>query len=210
MPKTFSTVLILLTFWSCSSDTITDSEIHDESVNNETDLIEEFSDQEPSIKTIEELIPEDMQILGEASGFLNDDELLDKVLVLKMNTEVPGEFSETPRNVMILEGNQDEGWEIRGNNPNIVYCQGCGGVFGDPFDSVSIHDKIFSISHYGGSADRWARTISFEYNNKIDTWVLREDLEISFSAIEPDSDTTYTFYNKDQYGETLFDDYTTD
>ena len=206
MKKVFITGITLLTLYSCSNEGNSDST--ESNVTEKSDSLTEVEDLKiVEMVSVASFIPEGMVVLAEAEGYLNEDDLLDKILVLKMNTEEIGEYAETPRNVMILIKDAEMGWELKGNNPNIVYCQGCGGVFGDPFAGISIKDKTFTIEHYGGSADRWSRSIRFEYSEGMDNWVLMEDLGTSFSAIEPNSDTTYTYYNKKDYGMSLFDTY---
>ena len=184
------------------NEVLTDSEVNNDTLSsNQEEAVEETSN------TVEDFIPEGMDILEESDADLNLDGISDKVLVLKMKTEIEGEWAETERNVLILVGQENGSWKEKGMNADLVYCQGCGGVFGDPFSGIFAEDGRFTIDHYGGSADRWSRSITFEYNEGMDNWILVEDLETGFSAIEPDSDTSYNYYNEDEYGTALFDSY---
>jgi hypothetical protein len=45
-----------------------------------------------------------------------------------------------------------------------------GGVFGDPFDSLSIDHGVVVITHYGGSRDRWGFTHRYRFQNQ--QWTL--------------------------------------
>ncbi len=208
MKKFFFITTGLLLLGSCGSENSSESEVTTENNSEMEDTVLTESDNVVLEENkVEDFIPDGMEILEEADADLNRDGISDKVIVLKMSTEIEGEWAETERNVLILVGQTNGSWKDKGMNPNLVYCQGCGGVFGDPFSGIYAEEGKFTIDHYGGSADRWSRSISFEYNEGMDNWVLIEDLETGFSAIESDSDTSYTYYNKEDYGTSLFDTY---
>ena len=71
-------------------------------------------------------------------------------------------MSDTARHLLIIQGEKDGTFKIVANNDSIVLCFGCGGVFGDPYAGITVKDNYFSIEHYGGSAWRWTRIITFK------------------------------------------------
>ena len=204
--KRFSILISVIIAAGCTSNgNDTENEEDKTELNDDPNRSNKVED-----KVVEDFIPPDMMLIEEAEGHLNNDDLLDHVLVLKMIDEDGDDLSELKRHLMIIIGDENHGLMLMVDNPNILFCKSCGGVFGDPYDALAIDEKSFSISHYGGSADRWSRTATFEYNEELDDWVIKEDLGTYFSAIESDSDTAYTYYNKEQYGITLFVDYSTE
>jgi hypothetical protein len=107
-------------------------------------------------KTIQNFIPAGYVLLDSASGDLNRDSYRDLVLVLKKNREE--DSVDVPRPLLLLLGSA-AGYSLAGRNDNVVLCYSCGGVFGDPYQGITIKNGYFSIEHYGGSNWRWTRVI---------------------------------------------------
>jgi hypothetical protein len=81
-----------------------------------------------------------------------------------------------------------------------VYCRSCGGVWGDPFDSLWAGVKTFSIHHYGGSNWRWTNTFTFAYSRRDKTWQLVEVEESGFHTSNPDAMETVTYRPPRHFG----------
>jgi len=79
-------------------------------------------------------------------------------------------------------------------------CRSCGGMLGDPFESLSAGAKGFSISHYGGSSWRWMTTYSFAYSRRDNTWQLVEVEESSFHTSNPDDMKSKTYKPPRHFG----------
>ncbi|MGB4774396.1 MAG: hypothetical protein WBP45_04435 [Daejeonella sp.] len=110
-------------------------------------------------------IPKGFDTLTTYNVDLNKDRQQDKVLVLYDKKENDKDnFDEIDRKLIILfkEGNI---WRKVAETDNAVLCKKCGGVFGDPFEGISIENNSLIIMHYGGSSWRWAYTHRFRYQN---------------------------------------------
>lgn len=69
-------------------------------------------------------------------------------------------------------------------NHKIAYASDAGGMMGDPLEGggLTVENKRFSVSHYGGSGWRWANTVEFAYSRRDNTWQLVKVEETSFHA----------------------------
>jgi hypothetical protein len=154
-------------------------------------------------------IPDGYSILDTTRGDLNLDAYPDLIMVLKKD----GEDSTSdvidhpePRPLLIFIGQSDGSLRLMGRNERAVYCVDCGGVFGDPFQGITIKKGYFSIEHYGGSGWRWTRIITFKYSKEDNYWFLHKDGGDSFHAAEPDKVETHVRTVKD-FGKVCFDDF---
>jgi hypothetical protein len=123
-------------------------------------------------KTIEAFIPADYDTIATATGDLNKDKLDDHVLVLKSKAEdaepkPPVEGSEPEAvpgaRILIVLFKNASGYSLAAKSDSAILCKDCGGVFGDPFESIVIEKGVLSIHHYGGSAWRWSYTHKFRW-----------------------------------------------
>ena len=62
--------------------------------------------------------------------------------------------------------------QVKKRSDKVVLCSTCGGVSGDPFDSITVGPKKFTVSQEGGGRDRWAVNFQFDYSRRDDTWQL--------------------------------------
>jgi hypothetical protein len=69
-----------------------------------------------------------------------------------------------------------------------ILCKQCGGVFGDPFESLASTRKTLRISHYGGSNDRWGCRHIFQYRDG--DWFLIGATTTEANSATGDSTTT--------------------
>jgi hypothetical protein len=140
-------------------------------------------------KDLSEFLPKNYSILDTASGDLNLDQIQDYILVLSRNGEdtlssVVEHHEKRP--LLILLGDQSNKLQLARRNDNTVYCFDCGGVMGDPYVGITIKNGYFSVEHYGGSAWRWTRIITYKYSKQDKEWFLHKDGSESFHALEPD------------------------
>jgi hypothetical protein len=122
---------------------------------------------------IPSFIPADYQVLDSASGDLTGDGIKDLVLILHLSKET--DFPDTTRSLLLLQGLGKGQYQLMARNDHVVYCAGCGGVFGDPYAGITVKGKYFSIEHYGGSNWRWTRVITFRYDAKTKHFLLHRD-----------------------------------
>ena len=165
---------------------------------------EDIKDLPPSLA---QYVPEGYTALHTTSGHLDLDQYDDMIMVLKKNGEdTSSNVVDHPekRPLFILLGQSDNTYRLAARNDNAVYCIDCGGMMGDPFMQVVIKNGYFSIEHYGGSAWRWTRTITFKYSRDDKYWYLHKDGGESFHASEPGKMTAKVRTIK-EFGKVPFD-----
>lgn len=167
-----------------------------------SDLTAQVSTQSTNsdLKDLEEFIPNGYTILDSSSGNLNLDEYPDLILILKKEGEektsdVINDPEERP--LLILTGKANGNYKLSASSKTCVYCIDCGGVLGDPYQEITINNGTFSVHHYGGSAWRWTRIITFKYSPKDNYWFFYSDKGENFHATEPEKIESYIITEKD-------------
>lgn len=125
---------------------------------------------------------------------LNGDGTEDCILVLEDLKASPDNDLAGNRILLILT--RDAGGKLtlaKRNNTGLVYCRECGGVFGDPFASLDVGPKTFTVNMYGGSTWRWSNSYKFNYSRIDKTWQLVSAEESSFNALDPDKVKTHIY-----------------
>lgn len=155
-------------------------------------------------------VPEGYEILSHAFGDLNQDQVEDAVLVLTQEGEdtltyIPDELFERP--LIILLGQKGNVLKPEYRNDKVVLCRECGGVFGDPFESIEIDKGAFTVHHYGGSAWRWSRNLTFTYDKDQSDFVLKSDHQMSFHAMDPGNTQKVVERTMKDFGTVLFKDF---
>ncbi|GGI51662.1 hypothetical protein GCM10011425_28740 [Mucilaginibacter galii] len=134
-------------------------------------------------------IPKGYNALNITKGDLNRDAYPDAIMILykdgeKQSSDVIDHPEKRP--LLVLLGKPDKTYALAARSNNAVYCIDCGGQMGDPFTSVTIKNGYFSVEHYGGSAWRWTRIITFKYAPAEKKWFLFKDGGDSFHATDPE------------------------
>lgn len=127
-------------------------------------------------------VPAGYDPLSLDSADLDFDGVKDYVLVLQKK----GDVDEGSRPLLIITRAPDGSLKQRARNDKLVYCASCGGVMGDPFQGVEAGPGRFAVTHYGGSAWRWANAFRFAYSRRDATWQLVRVEEESFNSLDPD------------------------
>jgi hypothetical protein len=140
-------------------------------------------------------IPKGYTLLDSASGDLNKDGIKDLIVVLRNDVEET--MPDTTRPLLILHGTKNKTYTLIAKNDHVVLCEACGGVFGNPYEGLTIKDNYFSVGHYGGSNWRWTRIITFKYDVKNKKYVLHKDAGISYHTSDPDKTTDIITGKKD-------------
>lgn len=158
---------------------------------------------------IKKFVPKDYALLDSASGDLNLDGIADLILVLKKEGEAESsnyaENKPEKRPLLILLRNKNNELALARRNDNAVLCYDCGGAMGDPYSRIVIKNGYFSIEHYGGSAERWARIITYKYEKKDNEWFLHRDGFESYSGSEPSKVETKKIKTKKDFGTVKFE-----
>ena len=136
--------------------------------------------------TIKSFIPKDYDTLQTATGDLNNDGVNDVALVLynKIENKDDGSVDQDkipPRLLIILFGTKQD-YIKSAFSSKAIMCKDCGGVFGDPFNDITIQKEVLVISHYGGSSDRWSFTDRFRFQNN--NWYLIGKTQYSYSNLQ--------------------------
>lgn len=113
---------------------------------------------------IEDLIPGGWKIIGQAEGDLNGDKLSDKAMVIEKEVDPLAETAPA-RSLLIAFKDSNGSYNLFTRSDRAVLRADQGGVFGDPFDQLSIRDGVLTVSFYGGSNWRWSATYDFKYQN---------------------------------------------
>ena len=158
-----------------------------------------------TIKQVKSHIPDGYEIRDTCSGDLNQDGVIDYLVLLrKLDEESIAKSTDSTikRRLLILTGT-GESYQLAGQSDNAVYCISCGGVMGDPYQSMVIKNGYFSIEHYGGSSWRWTRTVTFKYSKEDSSWYLHKDGGESYHTSDPDKVKTKIRTVKD-FGKVAF------
>ena len=133
---------------------------------------------------LENFIPTGYSAINLSSGDLDNDGLMDKILVLRKNTEVYSsnyiENKPDKRPLMLLIANHNNTYDLKYRNDNIVSCIDCGGVFGDPFVGVSIKNGSFTIEDGISGGHHWQKHTTFKYYPQKQNWYLDSTHFISY------------------------------
>lgn len=159
-------------------------------------------------ESLSEIIPNGYEVRDSISGNLNDDKYQDMILVLKRTGEdslsIKSDFA-IKRETLILYGNEN-GYSVVARNMNVVACCTCGGPMGDPYEGITISEKTFSVSHYGGGVWRWGRVSTFG-KNTTGTWILIKDENESFNAVNEEPTKEIIITTPKEFGTITFQQY---
>jgi len=132
-------------------------------------------------------LPKGYELLDFVEGDLNADQKKDAILILKAPGEDTAMDMDLKRPFLLLSRQADGKLKLEKRNDNLVMCKSCGGVFGDPYESVTIGKKGFSISFYGGSNWRWGYDYTFTYNAEKKNWFLTREQQTHYNSSDPDT-----------------------
>lgn len=114
-------------------------------------------------KNLKAFTPEQWFIKDSISGDFNQDKLTDYVLVLSPIAEQSDQYDgNCMRPVVILKGVSD-GFTLSSFTRKGVLCKLCGGVWGEPYEGITLNNNVLEIRHYAGSNWRWAITTTFRF-----------------------------------------------
>jgi hypothetical protein len=154
-------------------------------------------------------IPKNYMLKDTVRGDLNLDGIKDLIIVLnKVGEEETSDVIENPekRLMLILLGQKNNTYQKARQSENAIYCFDCGGMLGDPFQTIKVKDGEFAIEHFGGSSWRWARTSTFKYIKDSEDWYLIEDALVNSHSAEPENIEAAIKTAKD-FGEVKFEDF---
>lgn len=121
--------------------------------------------------TLSDFIPAGYDTLATASGDLNKDGQPDLAIILRHQQETAEadtmpDPEQLPARILVILHRENNGYTRAACSGKAVLCQYCGGVFGDPFQGLSIEKGVLVLSHYGGSNWRWGYIHKFRLQPK--------------------------------------------
>lgn len=125
------------------------------------------------------------ELLDSVSGNLNRDEHPDFIMIYK-HREEHKTGPDYYRPVLLYCSDSEGQYHLKAQNKQAVLCYDCGGVMGDPYVDVVVSGGYFTLEHYGGSAWRWSRYITFGYDEESQNWHLHKDGGRSYHTSNPD------------------------
>lgn len=121
-------------------------------------------------KALADFIPDGYDTLATASGDLNKDGKQDLVIILRdKKEEAETDQADTlpvQNRILVILHRESDIYSRVALSDKAVLCKYCGGIFGDPFQGLSIEKGVLLLSHYGGSNWRWAYTHKFRWQPK--------------------------------------------
>ena len=195
-------ILIAISLFACGQNSSSD---------NKEGSNKQFSEnvKNSSENRISKFISDGYSVLDTVSGNLNLDKYNDLILILKKNDEEKtSDIIDNPekRPLLILIGQDNGGYQLVAKSNSTVYCFDCGGMMGDPYQGVTIKNGYFSVEHYGGSAWRWSRIITYKFSKADNHWFLHRDGRESFHVSEPEKSESNMRTKKD-FGKVKFEDF---
>lgn len=142
-------------------------------------------------------IPAGFAAMDTVSGDLNKDKYRDMIMILKQTDEDTIYSRDTKRPLLLFTGQPDGSLQLAAQNDNVVYCIGCGGMVGDPYQGIVIKNGYFSIEYYGGAFTRWMNTVTFKYSSVDKDWILHKRSYQYFRVDDPDNIETEIETDKD-------------
>lgn len=137
---------------------------------------------------VKQFVEKDTVAIALETGDLNADGRGDYVLVTSeiVPKDAPYEEGAGERSVRILIRDAKASLTLAARNDLVAMCRNCGGVFGDPFEGVTVRGTKFTVSNYGGSNDRWAYSYTFAYSRRDRTWQAVRVEQTHFHALDPE------------------------
>jgi len=125
-------------------------------------MIEKLPDLRQHISKKDEIAPEGWKLLDYKKNDFNGDGLKDIVGVI----EHPINNEEMYPRILFIYFNTGDGYDLNLMNSYIIRNSDKGGVFGDPYEELTVSNITFTTNAYGGSGWRWSENDTFEFKNE--------------------------------------------
>lgn len=133
-------------------------------------------------------MPLNSTLVDSFAGNLDNDKIEDAILVV--------EKQDGKRALIVLNGKSNGDYRITGKSNNVLLCKTCGGLMGDPFSSIEIKDKKFTVEQVGGSGLRWQIETTFAWSRIDNQWQLINVTETNFNVTNPEISVVCIFTPK--------------
>ena len=174
------------------------SEEEENSSNNMEAETEDEKEANNETKDITSFIPKDWEILKQgdvpaiAEGDLNEDGITDQAFIVNEKAKNNSSDYEAQRNLIIVFGNPDGGYDLSITAKNAILLAGEGGPFGDPFDGISIDRGCVLLKFMGGS-EKWGKSFRIRYQD--DDWYLIGFTESAYELVGDSMEVLQEDYN---------------
>lgn len=138
-------------------------------------------------------IPGYYDILSEAIGDLDGDGIAEKAIAFNTAREGDMGFERELR----IYSEHDGLWSLWHTAVGPILASESGGVMGDPFEKVEIRKGQLEIFHFGGSADKWSYSHTFEHSDG--NWLLAAATLSFFRNCDYSETYTYDLNNGTGY-----------
>ncbi|MBS7527926.1 hypothetical protein KHM83_14670 [Fusibacter paucivorans] len=108
-----------------------------------------------------------------AKGDFNNDGIDDQIFVIQKSSDSisaaeatdhdTSDTSVPDRGIVVLKGTDRNKYEVAGIGLDVVLHEDEGGIWGDPFEKVTLESGRFIIDYYAGSNWRWYESYVFEW-----------------------------------------------
>lgn len=170
------------------------------------------SESEPGFQFPEEaesFVEAGMKAIAYVKGDLNGDDLPDYIIVLEKPLEDSSPDT-NERTTLIIVRDGDGKLRLAARNDRVVFCGGCGGGMGDPFDNVTVERGAFSITNRGGNRERWIQSFDFKYSRRDKTWQLIRVEEMNYDSVNLKTISSKKYTPPRHFGKINFADFDPD
>jgi hypothetical protein len=115
---------------------------------------------------------------------VNGDSTDDYVVAVQIERDSGNDVSDESDRALVVIVKKSGAYAIAAKSDKAIFCSTCGGVMGDPFESIEAGNKWFSISHSGGSRNRWSCTFKFGYSRRDKNWQLIEVENFTYDTLD--------------------------
>ncbi len=144
-------------------------------------------------------LPEAYTLKDYSFGDLDRDGQEDAAVVIEQGSGVT-----TGSRKIYLFLNQNGKYRLAFENSDIILGSMEGGVFGDPYEDISLSEGKLHVQDYGGSSDRWGHTYTFTYQDK--QLILTEITVINYNTLRLNGTVaTYDLRNKRAESRTMYE-----
>ena len=153
------------------SDTKEDIDTKEESGNEGADIPREVPKLPDTGGKLTDFVPEGWEVLDCVELDFNEDGIPDHVGVLEETmTEVEGDlvYQGYPRILFAIASDEKDGYHLDFQDINLIRTRDEGGIFGDPYQPLTVEGLSFTTNAYGGSAWRWSEKNTYTYREG--TW----------------------------------------
>lgn len=116
-------------------------------------------------KSIDAFIPKGWKLIRETSGDLNKDGLEDIAGVIELVKDYEINIEDAPPRILFIAFKEKDVYHLSIQTDKAILRSDMGGVWGDPFDNISVDRGSILITFYGGSNYRWGQVFRFRFQN---------------------------------------------